>query len=90
VIPLTVIFTPSACKAAHNNGCNLVPKILNAHGQKFLVVKPAGKKHLEKSRCRWEDSTIDFTRIVWWSVDRSHHDQERAEVIMIRIGQRSS
>jgi len=35
VIPLTVIFTPSARKAAHNNGCSLVPKVLKPMVNRF-------------------------------------------------------
>jgi len=79
VIPITVIFTPLARKAAHNNGCSLVPTFLNAYGQQVLVVKSEGKKHLEESRCRWEDSTMDFKGVEWRSVDRGHHDQDRAQ-----------
>jgi len=77
VIPRIVIFTPSTRKTAQNNGCNIVPKILNVHGQQVLVVKPEGKRHLEKSRGRWEDSTMDFKGIEWRSVDRGH-DHDRA------------
>jgi hypothetical protein len=78
VIPITVIFTPLARKAPHNNGCSLVPKYLNAYGQQVLVVKSEGIKHLEESTCRWEDITMDFIGIEWRSVDRVYHDQDRA------------
>jgi hypothetical protein len=62
----------------HNDGCSLLLKISNAHGQQVLVVKPEGKKDLGKSRRRCEDSTMDFIGIERRSVDRCHHDQDRA------------
>jgi len=58
LIPLTLIFTPSASKAAQNNGYSLVPKILNAHGQQVLVENPEGKSI-------WKNLDVDGRTVEW-------------------------
>jgi hypothetical protein len=45
---------------------------------RVLVGKPEGKRPLERSRCRWEDSIrIDLREIGWGSVERIHLAQDR-------------
>jgi hypothetical protein len=45
---------------------------------RVLVVKPEGKRPLERRRCRWEDGIkMDLREIGWWGVQWIHLAQDR-------------
>jgi hypothetical protein len=46
---------------------------------KILVRKPEGREHLEKPKCRWEDTRLDLKEVGWEGVDLMHLAKVRGQ-----------